>query len=70
MRIHYVFNTQYGDFSDTIILEDGVTMTEEEIEAEKQRRFSNWISVIESHSEIADASPDRVESETQEVLGV
>ena len=31
---------------DAIVLADGVTMTDAEIEAMKQQRFDNWLAII------------------------
>lgn len=39
--------TKFGNFSDAIVLPDGVNMTEGEIEAEKERRLANWLAVID-----------------------
>lgn len=31
---------------DAIVLPEGVTMTEDEIESMKQQRFDNWVKII------------------------
>ena len=33
-------------FRDAIVLPEGVTMTEDEIETMKQKRFDDWIKII------------------------
>lgn len=51
MKIDFQFDTQYGMFSDALHLEDGVNYTNEEIEAIKQKRLANWISIIEASAQ-------------------
>jgi hypothetical protein len=48
MVILFEFTTKYGRFSDAIIFPDDEPMTDEQIEAEKQRRLNNWIAMIEA----------------------
>jgi len=48
MKIDFQFDTQYGRFCDALHLPDDHTYTEEEIEAMKQQRLTNWIAVIET----------------------
>lgn len=48
IKIDFEFETKYGKFSDALWIPEGTTMTEEDIEAEKQRRLSNWIALIEA----------------------
>ena len=38
-----VINFQIGDFSDAIVLDDGVTMSDADIEAMKQARYQAWL---------------------------
>lgn len=47
-KVDFSFATKYGEFSDAIWFPDDAPMTDEEIEAEKQRRLSNWIAIIEN----------------------
>jgi hypothetical protein len=42
-KIDFQIDTEYGQYCDAINLEDGETMTDDEIEAEKQRRLANWL---------------------------
>jgi len=46
MKIDFYFDTEYGRFSDAIVLPDDHTMTNAEIEAIKQQRLDNWIAAI------------------------
>jgi hypothetical protein len=46
MKIDFSFSSQYGTFSDALVLEDNHAFTDAEIEAMKQQRFDNWIAVI------------------------
>jgi len=51
INIDFSFDTQYGTFSDAIWLPEDHTYTDDEIEAMKQERLANWITVIETPSE-------------------
>ena len=46
--IDFEFNTKYGKFSDTIWYDADSPMSDAELETEKQRRLSNWLSIIET----------------------
>jgi hypothetical protein len=46
MKIDFSFSSQYGTFSDALVLEDNHAFTDAEIETMKQQRFDNWIVVI------------------------
>lgn len=46
MKIDFEFETQYGTFRDALYLEK--EYTEQEIEAMKQQRLSNWLALIET----------------------
>lgn len=48
MQIRFSFETDYGLFSDALHLDEGHTFTDDEIEAMKQERLTNWISAIEN----------------------
>jgi hypothetical protein len=48
VKIDFEFASKYGVFRDAIHLPDDHSFTNEEIEAMKQQRFDNWISVIEA----------------------
>lgn len=47
--INFQFETQYGIFSDALILSDDevAVLTAEQIEAMKQERLSNWLAIFE-----------------------
>ena len=51
MKIDFTFDTEYGVFSDAISLPDDHTFTDDEIEAMKQERLSNWIAIITTLAE-------------------
>jgi hypothetical protein len=44
--INFSVNTQYGTFTDAIMIDDSVTLSDSEIEAIKQQRIDNWIAVV------------------------
>jgi hypothetical protein len=46
MKIDFTFDTEYGVFSDAISLPDDHTFTDDEIEAMKQERLTNWINSV------------------------
>ena len=46
MKIDFTFDTEYGSFSDALVLPDDHTFTENELEVMKQERLSNWIAII------------------------
>jgi hypothetical protein len=46
MKLDFSFDTQYGKFSDSLVLPDDRTLSEAEIEAMKQQRLDNWIAVV------------------------
>jgi len=50
MKIDFSFSSQYGTFSDALVLEDNHAFTNAEIEAMKQQRFDNWIAMITAPS--------------------
>jgi hypothetical protein len=51
IKIDFSFDTQYGVYRDALYLDDNHSFTEKEIEAMKQARVDNWISVITIPSE-------------------
>ena len=48
MQIRFSFETNYGLFSDALNLDEGHSFTDDEIEAMKQERLTNWISALEN----------------------
>lgn len=48
MKIDFEYLTKYGKYADAISFPDNESMTDEQIEAEKQRRLDNWIAFIET----------------------
>ena len=63
MKIDFTFETQYGVFSDAITLPDDHTFTDNEIEAIKKERLSNWVAILE-----APPSEEVVETPVEEVI--
>ena len=51
IKIDFEFQTQYGVYRDALYLEDNHSFTEQEIEAMKQERLSNWIAIITTLAE-------------------
>ena len=48
IKIDFEFDTKHGIFRDALYLPDDHTYTDTEIEAMKEYRRDNWISVIEN----------------------
>jgi len=46
--IGFEFDNPYGKYVDAIVLFDGQTMTDAEIEAMKQARYDAWLAAITS----------------------
>jgi hypothetical protein len=48
--IPFQFETKYGVFSDALNLTDDelATLSQEQIEAMKQQRLTNWLNIIEN----------------------
>lgn len=46
ITIAFEFDSPYGKYADAIVLLDGQTMTNAEIEAMKQARFDNWLAAV------------------------
>lgn len=68
MKINFTFDTEYGLFSDAITLEDNHSFTSEEIEAMKQERLTNWITVITTPVEPSVVEPIAEEQPLDENL--
>jgi hypothetical protein len=63
MKIDFTFDTEYGVFSDAISLPDDHTFTDDEIEAIKQERLSNWIAII-----TAPPSEEIIETSVEDIV--
>jgi hypothetical protein len=48
MQIRFTFETKYGPFSDALYLDEDHTFTDAEVEAMKQERLTNWITMLET----------------------
>jgi len=46
MKIDFQFQTEYGLFSDALVLPDDHIYTDAELETMKQTRLDNWITII------------------------
>ena len=57
LKVDFEFETKYGKFADAIWHSEDAPMSEEEIEAEKQRRLANWIYAIENPPEPEPEAP-------------
>lgn len=45
-KIDFEFDSPYGNYVDAIVLLDGQTMTEAEIESMKQSRYDQWLANV------------------------
>lgn len=50
IKVDFEFDTKYGVYRDALYLDENHTFTDEQIQALKQQRVDNWISVIETPS--------------------
>jgi hypothetical protein len=50
VKIDFEFDSPYGKYADAIVLLDGQTMTDAEIEAMKQARYNNWLASVTAPS--------------------
>ena len=62
MKIDFQFDTPHGKFADALHLPDDHTFTETEIQAMKEQRRDNWISIVT-------APPVEEPDTTKEVAG-
>ena len=46
ITIDFAFDSPYGTYADAIVLLDGQTMTDAEIEAMKQDRYDKWLANV------------------------
>ena len=46
VKIDFEFDSPYGKYADAIVLLDGQTMTDAEIEAMKQDRYDKWLANV------------------------
>lgn len=46
IQVRFTFETEFGPFSDALYLEEGHTLTEEQIEALKQERLNSWLAIV------------------------
>ena len=46
VKIDFEFDSPYGKYADAIVLLDGQTMTDAEIEAMKQARYDQWLASV------------------------
>ena len=66
MKINFEFNTQYGKFSDALHFPDNQKLpSDDEIEAMKQERLNNWVTVITTPSSyVEDTSSEEPDNQT------
>lgn len=55
MQIRFTFETEFGAFSDALYLDEGHTFTDDEVEAMKQERLTNWLAMV-------NPSPEQIEA--------
>jgi hypothetical protein len=55
MQIIFTFDTQFGSFCDALNLPDDHSFTDEQLEAMKQERLTNWLAVV-------NPSPEQIEA--------
>lgn len=48
MKIDFQFDTKYGQFSDALNLPDDHGFTDDQLEAMKQERLTNWLAIVEA----------------------
>jgi hypothetical protein len=48
VKINFEFDSLYGKYADAIVLLDGQTMSDAEIETMKQDRFDAWLAAVAS----------------------
>lgn len=46
MQIRFIFDTEFGQFSDALNLPDDHQFSDSEIQAMKQQRLDNWLRVV------------------------
>lgn len=46
-QIRFTYETRFGPFSDALYLPEDHTFTDEQIEAMKQERLTNWLAVVD-----------------------
>ena len=54
IKIDFEFDSPYGKYADAIVLLDGQTMTDAEIEAMKQARYDKWRDYIDNPPPVVD----------------
>jgi hypothetical protein len=56
MQIVFTFQTPFGSFCDALNLPDDHGLTEGQLEAMKQERLTNWLSMVNPSPEQIEAS--------------
>ena len=56
MQIIFTFDTQYGTFCDALNLPEDHGFTDDQLEAMKQERLTNWLAVVNPSPEQIEAS--------------
>ena len=64
-QIIFTFETPFGPFCDALHLEEGHAFTDAEIEAMKQERLTNWLTMINPSPEQIEAA--QVDAPVEEV---
>jgi hypothetical protein len=58
-KIDFEIDSSFGKYRDAIVLFDGQTMTDAEIEAMKQERFDRWLDLVSNPPE------EQIEEQTE-----
>lgn len=48
IKIDFQFETKFGKFADALHLPDDHGLTDDEIEAMKQQRLTNWLAIVDA----------------------
>lgn len=51
LKVDFEFETQHGKYGDALYLPEGHSFTEEQIDAMKQERLTNWLLLLEGTPE-------------------
>ena len=57
-QIVFEFDTQYGVFRDALYLPDDHGLTDDQVQALKQERLDNWLSIVSAASNAPPPEPE------------
>lgn len=70
IKIDFDFQTKHGKFADALYLPDDHAFTEAEIQAMKERRRDNWISIIDNPPELPPIPDPEPTTEPAEIIEI